>query len=169
MKITLIDTLQKRKKSQYWLAKETGIAASTISNLCTGKTTRIDFDVIEKICDALNCTPNDIIMPNKEHGVINKFFSKLISILFNDNNVKKNTHNPINSDIGKVTIDFKSTGPDIEKATIAFPSGIIIETRDPEMNKNIYSYIISLDQEALAQNNKSIILEFNKSNKGDTE
>ena len=62
MKITIIlnDTLNKMNKSQYWLAKETGIAASTINNLCNNKTTRIDFHTIELICDVLNCNLSDI-------------------------------------------------------------------------------------------------------------
>ena len=62
MKITIIlnDTLNKMNKSQYWLAKETGIAASTIDNLCNNKTTRIDFHTIELICDTLNCNLSDI-------------------------------------------------------------------------------------------------------------
>ena len=62
MKITIIlnDTLNKMNKSQYWLTKETGIAASTINNLCNNKTTRIDFHTIELICDTLNCNLSDI-------------------------------------------------------------------------------------------------------------
>ena len=62
MKINIIlnDTLNKMNKSQYWLAKETGIAASTINNLCNNKTTRIDFHTIELICDTLNCNLSDI-------------------------------------------------------------------------------------------------------------
>ena len=42
------------------IAKETGIAASTINNLCNNKTTRIDFHTIELICDTLNCNLSDI-------------------------------------------------------------------------------------------------------------
>lgn len=64
MRITLLDTLSAKGKSQYWLSKHTGIAPSTLSNLCTGKTSRIDFEVLEKICETLQCTPNDVIMPD---------------------------------------------------------------------------------------------------------
>ena len=31
-----------------------------ISNICNGDTKSIRLDTIEKICQALNCTPNDI-------------------------------------------------------------------------------------------------------------
>ena len=61
MKITLNDTLQKKGRSQYWLAHETGIAASTINKLCNNKTTSIQFDVLQKICNALECNVNDVI------------------------------------------------------------------------------------------------------------
>ena len=61
MKIILLDTLEKHHKSQYWRAKQTGIAASTINNICNGKTSKIDFSVLQKICDALNCEVSDII------------------------------------------------------------------------------------------------------------
>ena len=67
MKIVTIlnDTLKKEKKSQYWLSKETGIAASTINNLCNNKTSRIDFKTIELICEALNCDLSDIFKIKK--------------------------------------------------------------------------------------------------------
>lgn len=60
MKIILNDTLKKLNKSQYWLSKETGIAASTISNLCNNKTNRIEFNTVDLICNALNCNLSDI-------------------------------------------------------------------------------------------------------------
>ena len=61
MRVILQATLKDREKSQYWLAKQTGIAISTISNMCNGKTSRIDFSVLQKICDALDCEVYDII------------------------------------------------------------------------------------------------------------
>lgn len=64
MKVILNDTLKKCGRSQYWLAKQTGIAASTINNLCNGKTRKIDFSVLQRICDALDCNANDILIPD---------------------------------------------------------------------------------------------------------
>lgn len=61
MKVILKETLEKQGKSQYWLAKETGISQSTLSNLCANKTSKIDFLVLEKICNALDCDITDII------------------------------------------------------------------------------------------------------------
>ena len=61
MKVILKETLETHGKSQYWPAKETGIAQSTLSNLCANKTSKIDFLVLEKICNALDCDITDII------------------------------------------------------------------------------------------------------------
>lgn len=65
MKITLNDTLRQKGHSQYWLSHETGIAASTINNLCNGKTNGIQFDVLQKICVALDCDVNGVIEHEK--------------------------------------------------------------------------------------------------------
>lgn len=62
MKVVLNETLKKMGKSQYWLSKETGIAASTLNNLCNGKTTAIQFSILDKICNVLNCDITDIII-----------------------------------------------------------------------------------------------------------
>lgn len=43
MKVILNDTLKKCGRSQYWLAKQTGIATSTINNLCNGKQEKLIF------------------------------------------------------------------------------------------------------------------------------
>lgn len=65
MNIILNDTLKSKNKSQYWLSKQTGIAASTLSNLCNSKTSSIQFSVLDKICDTLDCEVSDILMHEK--------------------------------------------------------------------------------------------------------
>lgn len=61
MKIILNDTLNKKGHSQYWLAQKTGIAASTLNNLCNNKTSSVQFSVLQKICEALDCDVSDIL------------------------------------------------------------------------------------------------------------
>lgn len=63
--VTLQETLDKHNKSQYWLAKHTGITPSTINKLCKNKTSRIDFDTLDKICTSLNCNVADILRFDK--------------------------------------------------------------------------------------------------------
>ena len=55
MKVTLDQMLDSRGVSQNQLAKDTGISTSTLRNLNHNRTTRISFDVLEKICLYLNC------------------------------------------------------------------------------------------------------------------
>lgn len=61
LKIKLDNILMERNKSRYWLYKETGITQQNLGKLATQQTTGIKFDVLEKICIALECTPNDLI------------------------------------------------------------------------------------------------------------
>lgn len=67
MKIILKKTLQEKKISQYQLAKKTGITAGNINNLCNNKTSSIQFSVLDKICDALNCEVSDILLHEKSN------------------------------------------------------------------------------------------------------
>ena len=55
MKIMLDQLLDDRRISQNQMAKDTGISTSTLRNLNHNRTTRISFDVLEKICGYLNC------------------------------------------------------------------------------------------------------------------
>lgn len=43
------------------LAKKAGVAYGTAHGLYTGKTTRVDFVVLDKICGALEVQPGDVL------------------------------------------------------------------------------------------------------------
>ena len=60
MKLKLKELLEQENKSVYWLKHETNISNATIYKMVNNETTMISFDNIEKICMALNCTPNDV-------------------------------------------------------------------------------------------------------------
>lgn len=59
--INLKAVLKQNNRSKYWLIKHTELSFQTISNLANNETSGIKFDTLEKICKALDCTPNDII------------------------------------------------------------------------------------------------------------
>lgn len=61
MKILIDEVLKAQNRTRYWLAKETGITRLNVSNLCEQKTSSIRFEVLERICEALNCEPGDIL------------------------------------------------------------------------------------------------------------
>ena len=53
--------LAMREMTQKELAERTGIRPPTISAICTGTIKHLPVDVLEKICDVLDCQPGDII------------------------------------------------------------------------------------------------------------
>jgi putative transcriptional regulator len=52
--------LQEMDKSVYWLSKTTGISEHNMHKICKNGTSTIRFDTLEKICKALECSPNEL-------------------------------------------------------------------------------------------------------------
>lgn len=59
-KLNIKNLLDAKGKTQYWLAKQTGISANNISKIYNGETINIRLDTINKLCAALECTPGDL-------------------------------------------------------------------------------------------------------------
>lgn len=55
------EILIQKEKSCYWLAKQCNMSPNNMGKICNGETSNIRLETLEKICKALNCTPNDII------------------------------------------------------------------------------------------------------------
>ena len=53
--------LGRRGLSQEELAAAAEMHQKTVSNLETGKTPRIEFDLLQRLADALHCKPKDLI------------------------------------------------------------------------------------------------------------
>ena len=53
--------LAMREMTQKELAAKTGIRPPTISAICTGTIKHLPVDVLDRICDVLDCQPGDII------------------------------------------------------------------------------------------------------------
>jgi len=51
---------RKKNLTQQQVAKRASLSKTTISNLESGKQVKIELDTIGKLCQALECTPNDI-------------------------------------------------------------------------------------------------------------
>ena len=49
-------------RSHYWLAKNTGIAHSTIQELTRAKSRGILYATLDKLCDALRCEPGELLV-----------------------------------------------------------------------------------------------------------
>lgn len=62
MFIDINTILKEQNKTLYWLAKHANISYDNIYKLANNRTESIKFSNLEKICTALNCTPNDILI-----------------------------------------------------------------------------------------------------------
>ena len=62
LQVRLDEILHKRGRSAYWLSKETDISEVSLYKLRRGKTGGIQFDTLERICKALECTPSDLLV-----------------------------------------------------------------------------------------------------------
>jgi putative transcriptional regulator len=61
IEIRLDELLQKKGRTFYWLAKETGISHTTLWRLKKGKAQGLNFDTLRKLCQALECRPGDVL------------------------------------------------------------------------------------------------------------
>ncbi len=55
------DILEQQGRTFYWLAKETGISHTTLWRLKKAKALGINFATLEKLCQALECQPGDVL------------------------------------------------------------------------------------------------------------
>ena len=67
MRVNLDKVLNEKGKSIYWLAEKAKVSYPNLYNLTKNKTALIKFDTLERICIALDCTPNDILEIEKIH------------------------------------------------------------------------------------------------------
>ena len=58
--------LKERKRSFYWLAKETGVSHTTLWRLKKDKAQGITFNTLERICQILKCQPGDVLKVRRE-------------------------------------------------------------------------------------------------------
>lgn len=65
IKVRLKQLLKDKDKTLLALADETGVSYNTLHRIKDNKVKGITFDVMEKICDNLKCTPNDLLVIEK--------------------------------------------------------------------------------------------------------
>lgn len=72
IKVNIGRLLKEKKRTFYWLSKETGISHTTLWRLKKGKALGINFGTLEKICQALECQPGDILTIKTENKIQGK-------------------------------------------------------------------------------------------------
>lgn len=61
IEVRIDELLEVRGRSFYWLSKQTGVSHTTLWRLKKGKALGINFITLEKICQALECEPGDVL------------------------------------------------------------------------------------------------------------
>ena len=62
MYINIDNLLKEKGKTRYWLSKKINLSYPNLKKLADNETSSIKFEIIENICIALNCSPNDIFI-----------------------------------------------------------------------------------------------------------
>lgn len=70
IKLNILELLQKKGKTKYWLNKQLGMSYRNFSRMVNNETKAIQLDRIEALCQLLECTPNDLFTIDweKEEG-----------------------------------------------------------------------------------------------------
>jgi putative transcriptional regulator len=70
IELRLEQILNAREMTAYALAKQTGLHQSVISKLRHNESKALRLDVLDRVCEALECSPGDLIVrvPNRKGG-----------------------------------------------------------------------------------------------------
>ena len=60
MKLRILEILEEKGKTKYWLFIRLGLSYQNFNNLVNNKTKAIKFENLQALCDIIECTPNDL-------------------------------------------------------------------------------------------------------------
>ena len=60
MKLRVLDILEKKGKTKYWLYIQLGLSYQNFNKMINNQTKSIQYENIEAMCVLLECTPNDL-------------------------------------------------------------------------------------------------------------
>ena len=68
LKLNVLEILENKGKSKYWLFQQLDMTYTNFNNIITNKTKSIRYANIEKFCELLDFSPNDLftIVPDKK-------------------------------------------------------------------------------------------------------
>lgn len=65
IKLNALEILKEKGKSKYWLYKQLGMSYQNFNKMINNETKSIQYEKIELLCKALNCTPNELFIWKK--------------------------------------------------------------------------------------------------------
>lgn len=66
MKLRVLDILNEKQRSKYWLYIQLGLSYQNFNNMVNNCTKSIKYDNLQALCEILDCTPNDLF--DEYHG-----------------------------------------------------------------------------------------------------
>ena len=66
IKLNVLELLEKKGKTKYWLYKQLGMSYQNFSKMIHNETKSIRYENIETMCLLLECTPNDLFAMTEE-------------------------------------------------------------------------------------------------------
>ena len=67
IRLDVLELLKEKGKTKYWLYKQLGMSYQNFNNMITNQTKSIRYEVLETLCQVLECTPNDLFVIDWEH------------------------------------------------------------------------------------------------------
>ena len=67
MRLNIKDLVDKKGLNRHQFGQLIQVGYTAACNLYNGNTERIYFETLERICKVLECTPNDILIPDDKH------------------------------------------------------------------------------------------------------
>ena len=61
------EILEKQGKTRYWLQKQLGMSYQNLRKMLNNETSSIKYEVIENMCEVLECTPSELLGYTKEN------------------------------------------------------------------------------------------------------
>lgn len=72
MKLRVLEILKEKGKTKYWLNMQLGLSFQNFNNMVYNKTKSIKYEVLQSLCDILECTPNDLFDEYYQSGKTEK-------------------------------------------------------------------------------------------------
>ena len=60
--LDVLRLLEKKGKTKYWLYKQLGMSYQNFNKMVQNETKSIRYDIIEALCQLLECTPNELFL-----------------------------------------------------------------------------------------------------------
>ncbi len=67
IKLNVLELLEKKGKTKYWLYMQLGMSYQNFNNMVNNRTKSIRYETMDTLCQIFECTPNDLFIFDKEN------------------------------------------------------------------------------------------------------